>query len=148
MQLALKRWKQRNGEYISHHQVNCKMWNYQETTKQISANVQLEFDRWGPLLQQIHPVVALMIIWATIRATAAVNPRPIAGLLGYVHVEGEVSWTWEPCHQNNNRMNETETTQHCFDLWLTKYLCTQIIQVQTESLRCPETIRKINWLEP
>ena len=68
---------------------------YQETTKQISATVQLEFEGWGFLLQQIHPVETFIIIWAIIRDNAEVKPRAIAGLWGYTHSEIAVTWTWE-----------------------------------------------------
>jgi hypothetical protein len=33
-------------------------------------------------LQQTHPVATLIITWAIVRATAAVKPRPSAGLRG------------------------------------------------------------------
>lgn len=76
---------------------------YQETTKQTNAIVQLEFEGWGPLLQQIHPVATLIVTWAIKRDNAAVKPRPRAGLLGYEHWVGEVIWTWEPYKKSQQR---------------------------------------------
>jgi len=56
--------------------------NYQEITKQTKAVVQFEFELCWLLLQQTHPVATLIITWAIVRATAAVKPRPSAGLRG------------------------------------------------------------------
>lgn len=75
--------------------------NYQETTKQTNARVQLEVEGWGLLLQQIQPVATLIITWAIISARAEVNPRAIAGLRGYVHWVVDVNWTSEPCTKDH-----------------------------------------------
>jgi hypothetical protein len=52
---------------------------------EIRATLQLVSEGTGCLLQQMQPATVFIIDWATIRATADINPRAKAGLLGYMH---------------------------------------------------------------
>lgn len=88
-------------DYKFHQQVAVEI--YQETTKQTKAIVQLDCEGWGLLLQQIHPLATFIVIWAIIRDTAAVKPRPRAGLLGYEHWVAAVISTSEPCKMKNSQ---------------------------------------------
>lgn len=96
---------------------------YQETTKQTKAIVQLDCEGWGPRLQQIHPVATFIVIWAIIRDTAAVKPRPRAGLLGYEHWVPLLISTSEPCKPKNTNHISIElsykhnTIQALVSLW-------------------------------
>lgn len=61
---------------------------YQDKVEQTAAAVCLRSNGKDCLLQQRQPVATLVIVWAVIRATAAVNPRAKAGLLGYIQSDG------------------------------------------------------------
>ena len=70
---------------------------YQERMKEIKAADQLVSEGCEFLLQHMHPATVLIIAWAIIRATAAPNPRPKAGLSGYEHVPGAGVCTSDAC---------------------------------------------------
>ena len=84
--------------------------NYQETTKHTRATFQLELRGWVVLLQQIQPVEAFSMTWATISAAAAVKPRAIAGLRGYTHWVVDRNWTWEPCRIDRIKINNNNSS--------------------------------------